>query len=126
MVKKISLLQFYGVEDSIEARKAEVRLEKLQARSLKRAAERQVRRDAASPQLKRAVKETAQEARGVLENLFFDLEESRRVGFECEIDAFEEDLNLPWLKGLISEMKDQSVTDWLIFAQRCAKTGVMV
>ena len=122
MVKKISLLQFYGVEDSIEARK----VEKLQARSLKRAAERQARRDAASPQLKRAVKETAQEARGVLENLFFDLEESRRVGFECEIDSFEEDLNLPWLKGLISEMKDQSVTDWLIFAQRCAKTGVMV
>ena len=81
MVKRISLLQFYGVEDSIEA---EVRLKKLQARSLKRAAERQARRDAASPQLKRAVKETAQEARGVLENLFFDLEESRRVGFECE------------------------------------------
>ena len=126
MVKKISLLQFYGVEDSIEARKAEVRLEKLQARSLQRAAERKVARDAASPQLKRTVGETAQEARGVLENLFFDLEESRRVGFECEIDAFEEDLNLPWLKGLISEMKNKSVTDWLIFAQRCAKNGIMI
>lgn len=126
MVKKISLLQFYGVEDSIEARKAEVRLEKLQARSLQRAAERKAARDAASPQLKKAVKEAAQEAREVLENLFFDLEESRRVGFECEIDSFEEDLNLPWLKGLIAEMKEQSITDWLIFAQRCAENGVMI
>ena len=74
----------------------------------------------------RKAEKMGEKARKVLENLFFDLEESRRVGFECEIDAFEEDLNLPWLKGLISEMKDQSVTDWLIFAQRCAKTGVMV